>query len=84
MAFSKKRFWSAINLAGLTYREAEVRTWNQIGETYIAEYEKGLTLDDSKRKAALDAWQQSLSINRAQAKIMALTQKYSKAPMFQP
>jgi tetratricopeptide (TPR) repeat protein len=57
---------------------------NEIGTTYIADYEKGLTLDDSKRKAALDAWQQSLSINRAQPRIVALVQKYSKAPMFQP
>jgi len=56
---------------------------NEIGATYIADYEKGLALDDSKRKAALDAWQQSLSINRTQARIMALVQKYSKAPMFQ-
>jgi tetratricopeptide (TPR) repeat protein len=57
---------------------------NQIGQTYITDYEKGLGLDDAKRKAALDAWQQSLGIYRAQARIMALVQKYSKAPMFQP
>lgn len=57
---------------------------NEMGATYIADYEKGLTLDDTKRKAALDAWQQSLAINRAQARITALVQKYSKAPMFQP
>jgi tetratricopeptide (TPR) repeat protein len=57
---------------------------NEIGATYIADYEKGLTLDDSKRKSALDAWQQSLGINRAQPRIVALVQKYSKAPMFQP
>lgn len=57
---------------------------NEIGAAYIADYEKGLGLDDAKRKSALDAWQQSLSINRAQPRIMALVQKYAKAPMFQP
>jgi len=57
---------------------------NEMGVTYIADYKKGLGLDDSKRKAALDAWQQSLSINRAQPRIVALVQQYSKAPMFQP
>ncbi|HSI34773.1 MAG: tetratricopeptide repeat protein [Phycisphaerae bacterium] len=57
---------------------------NEIGATHIADYEKGLTLDDTKRKAALDAWQQSLSIKREQPRIVALVQKYAKAPMFQP
>ena len=57
---------------------------NEIGSAYIADYNKGLGLDDGKRKAALDAWQQSLSINRAQPRIVALVQQYSKAPMFQP
>jgi tetratricopeptide (TPR) repeat protein len=57
---------------------------NENVAAYIADYEKGLGLDDAKRKSALDAWQQSLSINRAQPRIMALVQKYAKAPMFQP
>jgi tetratricopeptide (TPR) repeat protein len=57
---------------------------NELGATYIADYNKGLGLDDAKRKAALDAWQQSLAINRAQPRIVALVQQYSKAPMFQP
>jgi tetratricopeptide (TPR) repeat protein len=57
---------------------------NEMGATYIADYNKGLGLDDAKRKAALDAWQQSLAINRAQPRIVALVQQYSKAPMFQP
>jgi tetratricopeptide (TPR) repeat protein len=55
---------------------------NEIGATYVADYEKGLGLDDSKRKAALEVWQQSLSINRAQPRIMALVQKYSKPQPF--
>ena len=57
---------------------------NEIGAANIADYEKGLTLDDSKRKAALEAWQQSLAIKREQPRIVALMQKYAKAPMFQP
>jgi tetratricopeptide (TPR) repeat protein len=52
---------------------------NQIGAAYIAQYEKGLGLDEAKRKAALDAWQQSLSIYRTQPQITALIQKHSKA-----
>jgi membrane protein len=32
MSFSKKRFWSAMNLGGLTSREAAIRTWAKIGE----------------------------------------------------
>jgi len=51
---------------------------NQIGTTYIAQYEKGLGLDETKRKAALEAWQQSLSIYRTQPQITALIQKHSK------
>jgi Flp pilus assembly protein TadD len=57
---------------------------NEIGATHIAEYEKGLTLDDSKRKAALEAWEQSLAIRRDQPRIIALTQKYSKAVTLKP
>jgi tetratricopeptide (TPR) repeat protein len=56
---------------------------NEMGATYIAQYEKGLTLDDSQRKKALDAWEQSLAIKRAQPAIIALTQKYSKAASIQ-
>src|SRR6185503_16536181 len=50
---------------------------NEIGGVRIAEYEKGLTLDDSKRKAALESWEQSLAIKRDQPRIIALTQKYA-------
>ena len=32
----------------------------------IAEYQKGLQLDDTKRDAALAAWRQSLEINPEQ------------------
>jgi tetratricopeptide (TPR) repeat protein len=55
---------------------------NAMGELYIIDYNKGLGLDDGKRKAALDVWQQSLAIKRTQANIMARVQQYAKAPMF--
>ena len=82
----EKNFAEAINQyrAALKLDSNYYPALNEIGAAYIADYEKGLTLDDAKRKAALDSWQQSLSINRAQPRIMALVQKYSKAPMFQP
>jgi membrane protein len=35
MSLSKKRLWSAMNLGGLTVREAAVRTWTKIGEHEI-------------------------------------------------
>lgn len=57
---------------------------NEIGACYIRQYEKGLTLDDAKRKSAIEAWNQSLALKRNQADIAALVQKYAKAPLFQP
>ncbi len=56
---------------------------NEIGAVRIEEYQKGLELDDAKRKSAVDSWQQSLSIRRDQPRILALVQKWSKAPMFE-
>ena len=51
---------------------------NEIGETRIAEYKKGLTLDESRREAALEAWKQSLAIKRDQPHITARTMEYAK------
>jgi tetratricopeptide (TPR) repeat protein len=84
--YGEKNFAEALNQyqAALKLDPNYYPALNEMGATYIADYEKGLTLDDAKRKSALDAWQQSLAINRAQARIIALVQKYSKAPMFQP
>ena len=39
---------------------------NAIAAMRIAEYQKGLQLDDTKRDAALAAWKQSLEINPQQ------------------
>ena len=42
---------------------------NAIAAMRIAEYRKGMQLDDSKRDAALAAWKQSLAINPRQAEV---------------
>ncbi len=55
---------------------------NEIGAVSIAEYELNLGLDDTKRKSAVESWQSSLAINRQQPRILALVQKYAKAPLF--
>src|SRR5205085_11719753 len=55
---------------------------NDIAAVHILQYKDGLNLDDSKRKAALDAWQQSLSINRQQPNIMLKVQEWAKVPAF--
>jgi tetratricopeptide (TPR) repeat protein len=55
---------------------------NKMSEVYIVQYKEGLSLDDGKRKAALDAWQRSLGINRQQPDIMLKVQEWAKAPMF--
>ncbi len=43
-----------------------VAALNAIAALRIAEYQKGLQLDDTKRDAALAAWRQSLEINPQQ------------------
>ena len=35
MAFSNKRFWSAMNLGGLTAREVAIRTWRGMNDHEI-------------------------------------------------
>lgn len=82
----EKNFAEAINQyqAALKLDPNYYPALNEIGAAYIADYKKGLELDDAKRKNALDAWQQSLAINRAQPRIMALVQQYSKQGLFQP
>jgi tetratricopeptide (TPR) repeat protein len=55
---------------------------NNIAAVHIMEYKDGLNLDDAKRKAALEAWQQSLSIHREQPDVMLRVQEWSKAPAF--
>lgn len=82
--FGEKNYAEALNQyqAALKLDPVYYPALNEIGATYVADYEKGLRLDESKRKAALDAWQKSLSINRAQPRITAFVQKYSKATPF--
>lgn len=59
------------------------QAYSGLGLACIGDYEKGLTLDDTRRKAALEAWQRSLSLKPNQPRILELVQKYNKAPMFQ-
>jgi tetratricopeptide (TPR) repeat protein len=51
---------------------------NEKGNAYIAQYEKGLQLDDSKRAAALEAWKSSLKINPEQPRIKETINKWEK------
>jgi tetratricopeptide (TPR) repeat protein len=51
---------------------------NAIGSMRIAEYKKGLELDDDKRQAAIKMWAQSLSINPEQPKIRAALNEWRK------
>jgi tetratricopeptide (TPR) repeat protein len=49
----------------------------EIGFTRIAEYRKGLELDDDKRLAALTNWKKSLEINGNQPKVQAAMKEWS-------
>jgi tetratricopeptide (TPR) repeat protein len=82
--FGEKNFAEALNQyqAALKLDPVYYPALNEMGATHVAEYEKGLRLDESKRRAAIDAWQKSLSINRAQPRITAFVQKYSKPTPF--
>jgi superkiller protein 3 len=52
---------------------------NSIGAMRIAQYKKGLELDDDKRNAAVEMWARSLSINPDQPKIRAQLNEWRKA-----
>ncbi len=51
---------------------------NETGWVLITEYNQSLGLEESKRHAALDAWQRSLLINANQPQIRQLMQTYSE------
>src|SRR5688500_12666910 len=50
---------------------------NEIGAVYIKIYRRDHGVDDSKRKAALEAWNKSLAIRRAQPQILHLSQEWA-------
>jgi tetratricopeptide (TPR) repeat protein len=49
---------------------------SEIGFTRIAEYRKGLELDDAKRQDALSNWKKSLAINSNQPKVQAAVKEW--------
>ena len=51
---------------------------NETGWSLITEYNQSLGLDETKRNAALDAWQKSLMIKADQPRIAQLMQTYSQ------
>lgn len=55
---------------------------NEIGWVRIAEYRKGLELDDAKRETALQMWRKSLEINQNQPRIETAIREWSKKGLF--
>lgn len=83
--FGEKNYADALNQyeAALKLNPNYFYALNKIANIDIAEYRASKNLDDSKRKAALDAWQRSLVINRVQPDVMLLVQKWSNPSPFQ-
>jgi superkiller protein 3 len=82
--YGEQNFSEAINQyrTALKLNPDYYHALNAIGAVHIADYRKGLGLDDSKRKAALESWQQSLQIYRSQPQIQGLINQYATAPLF--
>jgi tetratricopeptide (TPR) repeat protein len=55
---------------------------NEIGWVRIAEYRKGLELDDSKRKSAIEHWQRSLKIRPDQPRIQTAIADWGEKMLF--
>jgi tetratricopeptide (TPR) repeat protein len=68
--------------AALKHDANYYQAFNKIAEVNIVQYQAGLGLNDEQRKAAIDAWQQSLSINRLQPEVAQSYAKWVKAPAF--
>ena len=51
---------------------------NAIGAVRVAQYNKGLQLDDAKRDEAVNAWRQSLEINPQQPRVRASLGQWEK------
>lgn len=54
-----------------------------LGDITIADYERGLELDDSLRNAALDNWRKSLEINADQPAVQDKIKTWEHPPMFE-
>jgi tetratricopeptide (TPR) repeat protein len=57
---------------------------NEIGRVNILQYRDSYELDDSKRLAAIDAWQQSVKINPRQPRILAQIKQWTDEALFSP
>jgi tetratricopeptide (TPR) repeat protein len=55
---------------------------NEIGWVRIAEYRKGLELEDAKRIAALEMWRKSLEVNKSQPRIEAAIKDWGEKGLF--
>ena len=55
---------------------------NEIGWVRIAEYRKGLELDDAKRKGAIEWWQKSLQIRPDQPRIQTAVADWGEKMLF--
>ena len=55
---------------------------NEIGWVRIAEYRKGLELEDAKRITALEMWRKSLEVNRDQPRIETAIKDWGEKALF--
>jgi tetratricopeptide (TPR) repeat protein len=51
---------------------------NGMGSAMIAKYEQNLQVDDTQKKAAIDAWKQSLALNPQQPKVQEMLKQWSQ------
>ncbi|HLL88395.1 MAG TPA: tetratricopeptide repeat protein [Tepidisphaeraceae bacterium] len=89
-AFARKTYGDALALTGKLDEAAAAYTaalktnpryasaMNELGQVLIAQYRKGLELDEEKRKAALDVWRKSLTIEPNQPKIQAAVKQWDR------
>jgi hypothetical protein len=55
---------------------------NEIGWVRIAEYRKGLELEDAKRITALEMWRRSLEVNANQPRIERAIKDWGEKGLF--
>lgn len=91
--FASKQYGDALALAGrfdealvqydkaLAKNPRFIAALNEKGNTLIAQYKKGLELDDVKRAAAIDAWKKSLEINGEQGRVKESIKRWEKGSL---
>jgi tetratricopeptide (TPR) repeat protein len=91
---TRTRYGHALSLAG-RYQDALLQyqfalkfdpryypAYNERGSTLMAQYEKGLELDDSLRAQTIEAWQQSLKIYPNQPAVSRAIKQWSGGRLF--